>query len=168
MLMSKTIIAIDPGSSGYMTILKDNEYSFFAFEDLDSKEISKIISTTKDKSDNPICIIEEVHAVFGSSAAATFTFGYNVGVLHGILMANGIAYVTIQPKLWQKEVWINQDIEVKYKNTKKSTDTKKTSENCAKRLFPNIDFRKSERCKNNHDGKIDSLLICEYARRKNL
>jgi hypothetical protein len=40
--------------------------------------------------------------------------------------------------------------------------------NAAKRLFPNIDFRRTTKCKNLDDNKVDATLMCEYARRKNL
>lgn len=91
-------------------------------------------------------------------------------------MANKIPYHLVQPKVWQKEMWDNKDLVVAYKTivkkdktiTKKEVNTKQTSLNAAKRIFPNIDFRKTERCKNPDDNKVDSLLIAEYARRKNL
>ena len=66
---------------------------------------------------------------------------------------------------------------VAYKTIKKSdgteqkrkvVDTKSTSINAARRLFPNIDLRKNERCTKTDDNKVDSLLMAEYARRKNL
>jgi hypothetical protein len=52
--------------------------------------------------------------------------------------------------------------------SKKEVNTKQTSFNAAKRIFPAVDLRKTERCKNLDDNKCDSLLISEYARRKNL
>lgn len=50
----------------------------------------------------------------------------------------------------------------------KDINTKATSFNASRRLFPNVDLRRSEKCKNLDDNKSDSLLIAEYARRKNL
>ena len=52
--------------------------------------------------------------------------------------------------------------------TIKQVNTKETSMNAAKRLFPNIDFRRTTKCKNLDDNKVDATLMCEYARRKNL
>ena len=114
--------------------------------------------------------MEEVHAVFGSSAKATFAFGEINGLLKGILITVGMPYHLIQPKQWQKEIWINQDMVVDYKKvtvkgveqTRKEVNTKQTSYNAARRLFPDIDLRKNERCRNYDDNKVDSLLICEY------
>ena len=51
---------------------------------------------------------------------------------------------------------------------KKVVSTKNTSINAAKRLFPSLDLRKSTKCKNIDDNKVDALLMSEYARRKNL
>ena len=125
---------------------------------------------------NLVCVIEDVHAIGNSAAKSTFTFGFNKGYLVGLLAANKIPYVLVQPKTWQKEMWLNSDMVVNYKKvtikgkevTKKEVDTKNTSINAAKRLFPQIDFRKSERCKNLDDNKVDATLMSEYARRKNL
>jgi hypothetical protein len=41
-------------------------------------------------------------------------------------------------------------------------DCKKMSELAAKRLFPNVDLRATERCKISHDGIVDALLIAYY------
>ena len=60
---------------------------------------------------------------------------------------------------------------VKIKNkeiNKKEVNTKATSINAAKRLFPELDFRRTNRCNNIDDNKVDATLICEYLRRKNL
>ena len=40
--------------------------------------------------------------------------------------------------------------------------------NAAKRLFPDIDFRRTSKCKNIDDNMCDAMLMAEYARRKNL
>ena len=92
-------------------------------------------------------------------------------------MANKIPYHLVQPKVWQGVIWENKDIVVKYKTikdkktnkekSKKVIDTKASSFNAAKRLFPNIDLRRTGKCKNLDDNKCDSLLICEYGKRKN-
>ena len=73
-------------------------------------------------------------------------------------------------------MWTNGDKvykvkEVRRKDKKvmqKLTDTKATSMNAAKRLFPDIDFRRNTSCRNLDDNKVDATLICEYGRRKNL
>ncbi len=172
--MSKSIVSIDPGSKGFICLREPNEtFKWWAIEKMDLPEISKVLLDIKNTHDNLICCIEEVHAVFGSAASSTFKFGFNVGYLHGILAASHIPFVTVQPKKWQKCVWINGDMVYKIKADKngklrKETNTKESSINCAKRLFPDLDFRMSGKCSKIHDGKVDATLIGEYARRNNL
>jgi len=172
----KTYIAIDPGSKGFVTIRHENgRYEFIPLDGCDIHALALRLSTLHDTRDT-FAIMEEVHAIFGSSAKATFSFGEINGLLKGLLIATGIPYQLVQPKQWQKEIWTNQDLVIDYKKvtvkgveqTRKEVNTKQTSFNAAKRLFPDIDLRRSERCRNLDDNKCDSLLICEYARRKNL
>lgn len=172
------IIAIDPGSKGFVTFSSyDGQIDFYGIKDGDMLDLANRIEeylSSPQASQAPVhCIMEEVHAVFGSSAKATFSFGEINGFIKGIMTAKAIPYSLIQPKLWQKNVWINQDIVYAYKkdkngNTKKVIDTKNTSYNAARRLFPNIDLRRTSKCKNFDDNKVDSLLISEFARRNNL
>lgn len=155
---------------------KNGEFSFYSIADNDLHQLAKIIENIRLSNTNLVCVMEQIHAIFGSSAKATFSFGEIYGQLQGLLIANKIPYVLVQPKTWQKEMWTNSDMVINYKKvnvkgketTRKEVDTKATSINVAKRLFPHIDFRKSERCKNIDDNKVDATLISEYARRKNL
>jgi hypothetical protein len=172
----KTYLSIDPGSKGFITIRnEDGSFRFIPLEGCDYRMLALELMLLKETKDT-FAVMEEVHAIFGSSAKATFSFGEINGLLKGLLIATGIPYQLVQPKTWQKEIWINQDMVIDYKKvtvkgieqTRKEVNTKQTSFNAAKRLFPEIDLRKNERCKNLDDNKCDSLLICEYARRKNL
>lgn len=166
--MDKTIVAIDPGGKGFVTILQEGVFSFIPIADCSREELARRIGEYG-KSGHVVAVMEEVHAVFGSSAKATFNFGEVFGFLKGILIAGGIPYHLVQPKDWQHEIWINEDKIYRYKGDgKKMVDTKGTSLNAACRLFPNLDFRRTPSCKKPDDNKVDSLLICEYARRKNL
>ncbi len=161
----KTIIGIDPGSKGYITIRNDGLCHHLSIADMYMRQISDELYDTIRHFPDTIAVMEEIHAVFGSSAKATFRFGEIFGILQGLLIANHIPYHLVQPKEWQKEIWINAD--KVYKEGKK-IDTKATSINAARRLFPDVDLRRTPQCKNPDDNKVDSLLICEYARRKNL
>lgn len=172
----KLYIGIDVGSKGFISTHFKGVWSHYSIEDNDLYQLSEIMRQMRLKCENLVCVIEDVHAIFGSSAKATFAFGFNKGYLIGLLAANNIPYVLVQPKEWQKEMWCNSDIVVTYKEvtvkgkkvTKKEVNTKQTSINCCKRLFPTLDLRKSERSKKIDDNKVDSILMTEYARRKNL
>lgn len=175
-MSNKCYMAIDPGSKGFIVTQCNGEFSFYSIEDNDLYQLSEIMAKMRNTYSNLVCVIEDVHSIYGSSAKATFNFGFNKGYLIGLLAANKIPYVLVQPKTWQKDIWVNSDMIVNYKKvkikdkeiTKKEVDTKNTSINAAKRLFPHIDFRKSDRCKNLDDNKVDATLMSEYARRKNL
>ena len=174
-------MGIDPGKVGFIAIQYNGEFKHFSIADNDLYQLSDLFATIKEKHPTIVCCMEQIHAIYGSSASATFSFGEIFGVLQGLLIANKIPYHLVQPKIWQKEMWDNKDIEVHYKRVtppkdnpykeikmRKVTDTKATSINAARRLFPTIDFRRTERCSKIDDNKVDATLICEYARRKNL
>ena len=169
-------MSIDPGSKGFICTQIDGVFNHYSIEDNDLYQLSEIMAEIRSKYDNLVCVIEDVHSIFGSSAKSTFNFGFNKGYLIGLLAANKIPYILVQPKEWQKVVWTNADMVVSYKQvkvkdkivSKKVVDTKATSINAAKRLFPTMDFRKSERAKNIDDNKVDATLMSEYARRMNL
>lgn len=172
----KCYIGIDVGAKGFISVQINGVWSHFPIADNDLYQLSEIMREIRSKYDNIACVIEDVHAVFGSSAKATFEFGFNKGYLVGLLAANKIPYTLVQPKTWQKEMWENSDMVVTYKKvvikgqetTRKEVNTKQTSINACKRLFPMIDLRKSSRSKKPDDNKVDSMLLCEYGRRKNL
>ena len=169
-------MSIDPGSKGFICTQIDGVFKHYSIEDNDLYQLSEIMAEIRSKYDNLVCVIEDVHSIFGSSAKSTFNFGFNKGYLIGLLAANKIPYILVQPKEWQKVMWSNADMVVTYKQikikdkmvSKKVVDTKATSINAAKRLFPTIDFRKSERAKKIDDNKVDATLMSEYARRMNL
>lgn len=166
--MSKLYMGIDVGGKGFITTQKDGHFSHYSIEDNDYYQLSEIMAEIR-KEKEIVCVIEDVHSIFGSSAKSTFNFGFCKGYLIGLLAANRIPYHLIPPKEWQKEIWSNADKVVKYNSDgKKSTDTKNTSINACKRIFPHLDLRKNERCRNIDDNKVDSILMSEYARRKNL
>ncbi len=181
--MEKTYIGIDPGSIGFISaIFPNGNFEFYAIVENDALDLHRIFKSIKERSWQVTAVLEDVHAIFGSAAKSTFAFGEIKGILKGLLIANEIPYTLVQPKQWQQEIWVHQDeiyitknrnvtdkdTGVKYSKPYKAVDPKPTSINAARRLFPNIDLRKNERCKKIDDNKVDSLLMAEYARRKNL
>lgn len=173
---NRVYLGIDVGSKGFITVNSQNGMYFYSIEDNDYYQLANILRDIKELYPNIVCAIEEVHAIFGSSAKSTFSFGEINGLLKGLLIANKIPYHLVPPKKWQSEMWDNKDMVVTYKPItikgkqvmKKDVNTKQTSYNACKRIFPDIDLRKTQRCKKFDDNKVDSILISEYARRKNL
>lgn len=191
-------LAIDPGKFGGLTVMCEGKLVFkspmplTAGDNLDLKALYDLITGLT--SDYLLTVlIEDVHSIFGSSAGSNFTFGYVCGAIEAVVVCCRLKYIKVQPKTWQKEVWTNPDKCYKPKRPDQknaSVDTKPTSLNCARRLFPDFDFRSVEdsyyadssqnrklgrvgqvvMTKNQipNDGIIDSALMCEYARIKNL
>ena len=174
--MNRVYLGVDVGSKGFITLNNNGSFEFYSIKDSDYYHLGDILKDIKSRITNVICVLEEIHAIYGSSAKATFSFGEINGLLKGLLIANKIPYHLVSPKKWQSKMWENKDVVVTYKTvtikgkeiTKKDVNTKQTSLKAAKRLLPNVDFRKTERCKNYDDNKVDSILISEYGRRNNL
>lgn len=164
--------AINPGKSGFITVMIDEtNLEFFQIpkigKEVDLHSLDLIFKGIKELGSDLKFVIEDVHALFGSSSKATFSFGYIVGALTAMLVSNNISFIPVQPKKWQKEMWEGVPMMKKPSSTGKTevTDTKAMSLIAAKRIFPNVDMRASERCKNPDDNKVDSLLMAEYCRR---
>lgn len=172
--MAKVRIGIDVGKDGGIAVFVDDQLINYGVTpnigtQIDLKHISTILNRYCPIEDDYHVVIEDVHALFGSSAKATFNFGWSLGILEGIVTALSIPYTKVAPKEWQKELW--RGVTTIYKPSKgeskrKSVDTKATSLLSAQRLFPLIDFRKSDRAKKPHDGIVDAILLAEYCRRK--
>lgn len=161
----RTYIGIDPGSKGFITVHSDDGYQFVSIEENTPPELGRKLAGIRDRYPDALAVMEEVHAIYGSSAKGTFSFGEIFGLLQGLLIATRIPYHLVQPKEWQREIWVNAD--KVYKSGAK-VDTKATSLNAAQRLFPDIDLRRTPACRKVDDNKVDSLLLAEFARRKNL
>jgi crossover junction endodeoxyribonuclease RuvC len=75
--------------------------------------------------------MEKVHAVRGSSAKGTFTFGKNVGNWEGILHSCGIEWSLISPREWQEDLIL----------PKKRLPRKRALKKLAQRLVDTTDTR---------------------------
>lgn len=178
-------VGMDPGKNGAIVALSSKGRVIYKKtiplikDQIDIQALWQIFTVLKrqnEKFRGVRVIIEKVHAIYGSSAAATFTFGGVSYLLEGLTVAAGLSYTMAPPKTWQKVIYsgLNQirktPIKIKKGKRKGQTmkgevDTKAMSLMAAKQLFPKIDFRRTEQCKNAHDGIVDALLIAEYGRR---
>lgn len=98
------------------------------------------------------CALERVNAMPGQGVKSMFSFGENYGFIRGLLQAFNVSYETVPPQKWKKEFSLGRD--------------KKASIKTAKRLYPEVSLRPTERCKVDNDGMAEALLLAEYARRK--
>lgn len=162
MKKNQTVIGIDPGKEGFITVMKCDNIQHFAMpkvgKEVDLHALSNLILEISEKCDsyNTVVVIEDVHALAGSAATATFNFG---GICYALRMAFimlGFRIILVAPKKWQKEM---------FEGIRPDPNKKVMSILAAKRLFPNQDLRRTQSCKKPDDNLTDSLLIAEYGRR---
>ena len=160
--MRDFFIGIDPGAKGFACIYEVSTNTYEHYPLFDGKRINpKLIVRLGDiaANHNVIAVVESVHALHGQGVSSSFSFGQNFGMILGVLESLGIPYSTAAPGRWQGTMWESCD---------KAPTTKLTSYCAARRLLPNMDFRRSERSKTYDDNKVDATLICLYAQRKQL
>lgn len=143
-----TYIGIDPGKKGGFAVLYDSGRA--VVRPWDEREF---VSHMKDASELPcIACLEHVGAMPGQGVTSMFTFGQGFGFIQGILTAYWIPFELVRPQKWKKEFSITGD--------------KNSSIAVCKRLFPGVNLLPTERCRREHDGMAEALLMAEYARRK--
>lgn len=98
------------------------------------------------------CCLERVGPMPKQGVTSMFKFGENFGFIQGLLTANRIPFELVTPQKWKKEFQITSD--------------KNSSIAVCKRLFPDVSLRRTDRCKKDHDGIAEALLMAEYARRR--
>ena len=141
-----TYIGLDPGQTGGIAILDDDGTVAFICEMPPLNELTKLF-----KHENPKHVfVEQVSVRPGQGISSGFKFGCHFGSILGALTALGIPHTLLRPQTWQKLVVTGTS----------GTDPKKRAEQAALRIWPNVDWKKSARCKKNHDGMIDAALIC--------
>lgn len=190
----KWIAGADPGKNGAIVLLnaeanafgKDDVICFPTKVDKYGRvDVEKIYENLKPYlKDIVMYIQEDIHSIFGTSAGSNFSFGDANGSLRSAVFValksagnNDYKFALVQPKVWQKLAWRNDEIirevwmdaKTKQPKTKPSGEnkmkicTKETSMNAAHRIFPETSFV-MPRCRTEHDGCVDAALIAYYGR----
>ena len=149
-IMTKELITIgiDPGKDGAMAVIAPSETYVIPFSE---SEYTKELCYLDSEHYRLFCVLEHVGARPGQGSVSMFNFGANFGFIRGLLSANRIPYELVRPQKWKKHFSCTSD--------------KNTSIEVAKRLFPNVDLRRTPKCKGPHDGICEALLMAEYGRR---
>lgn len=149
-------IGIDPGKKGgYAMIVDDPKCSYvkaFPWDDAAFVEEMRRIGL---RLENPtgcvVAAVEQVNAMPGQGVTSMFSFGKSYGFILGTLSALNIPFQTVRPHEWKKAFGLN-------------SDKTKSIEVCH-RLFPEIELKRTERCRTESDGLAESALIALYAKR---
>tara|TARA_R110000764_G_scaffold124606_1_gene211990 strand:- start:171 stop:803 length:633 start_codon:yes stop_codon:yes gene_type:complete len=186
--MKEILLGMDPGKDGFITAWDGKEFKFYSMpthkvetgkflksgkpQMKDEFHISGIVLLIKKlhsdwKNCKLIAAIEEVGGRGGWSATNNFNFGHTAGIQRMIFEMLDAEIIMVRPQKWQSVVRRGYDL-MKVKSSTGKTmvvDSKMMAEHIATTEYPGIDFRKTERAKKSHDGKIDSFLICLYLMR---
>jgi len=147
-------IGIDPGQKGGYTVIAKTEtgQAVFAYPWDDSFFAMEMVSLMQMKEHGIVAAVEKVGARPGQGTVSMFNFGKSAGYIEGVLSALGIPYQLVPPNKWKKEFsLIGQD--------------KQASIVTCRKLFPELDLKRTERCRTDSDGKAEATLLAEYARR---
>ena len=142
-------IGIDPGKNGGIAFI-NSTYNYQLVYPFSEEVLLRELGACYRDYDMR-CVLEKVNAMPGQGVVSMFNFGQNYGFIQGVLKAYGIPYELVTPQKWKKEFSCTSD--------------KNTSIEVCKRLFPNVYLKATSRCKKDHDGMAEALLIAEYGRR---
>lgn len=146
-------IGIDPGKDGALAILwgenRKIDVSIFCIEAY--RYLLRIASSEKYQG-KVRCCLERVWTMPGEGHKSQGALMENFGFIKGLLTAYSIPYELVTPQKWKKEFQITGD--------------KNSSIAVCKRLFPGVSLKRTDRCKKDHDGMAEALLMAEYARRR--
>ena len=159
----KYYLGIDPGISGGISLIDENKKIILTEimpifksdknkKELDVKEIVAILKRLQEDFGITQAGLESVHAFPGQGVSSMFKFGKVFGIIIGILQALDIPYSFIRPLRWQREVLVGYRGKYPKENAKAFIS----------QLYPNYNFKASDRCKKQHDGLIDAVCIALY------
>ena len=142
-------IGIDPGAKGGYAWIWDDTIRAMPWDDEFFVQDMKCLVATKERI---MAAVEKVGAVHGNGIVSMFNFGKNAGYIEGVLSALGIPYQLVPPAKWKKEFsLIGKD--------------KQASIITCRKLFPELDLKRTERCRTDSDGLAESTLLACYAMR---
>lgn len=153
--IQKIIIAIDPGLSGAMTVVRPNEITchVWANESEFVECVRQIDSTRQSRRLPIIAYVEDVGGYIpdkegnGQPGSRMFTFGRNTGFQIGVLRALDIPVIEIAPRFWQGKIAVGSG---------NKAARKKKLEQFAKHHFP-------EHAKTINLKNADAYGILKYA-----
>ena len=133
------VYSCDPGKDGALVLLDENRVrKIIPFNEDD------YVSEMQNKHAE-ICVLEQVHAFSGQGVTSTFNFGKNYGWIRGVLDGASIKIVDVSPQKW--------------KNYFNLSRNKEESINLCKQLYPDVNLFRTQRCKKEHDGIAEAILI---------
>ena len=141
-------IGIDPGKRGGYSWIWGSTVRSHPWDDVFFVQDMKCLAAT---GETCVAAVEKVGAMPGQGTVSMFSFGQSFGFILGVLTALGIPFQLVPPREWKKAFGLN------------SSKTK--SIEVCHRLFPEIDLKRTDRCRTESDGIAEAALIALYAKR---
>ena len=156
------IVGIDPGVSGAIAFLDKHRATVRSMPTLkvtknkrtiDEITLRNILEHRAAKIEH--IFIEKVSAMPKQGVVSMFNFGVGWGLIRGVIVGLHLPYTLVHPNTWKRTICKDMP-----------RGSKDVSIIVAKRLWPDVDLRRTERSKKNDNGKADALCIAEYGRRE--
>jgi len=169
------IIGIDPGITGAIAFYDNGEMrsldmptvSMGKKNEIDEDALAKLLCEPID-----FAVIEKQHAFPGQGCTAGASLMEGVGIIRGILVAYRVAREFVSTKTWHNEFGISlppinkglkEAKEAARARVERKKEIKEQVYRIAVRLYPSIEYRTKRGVL--LDGRADSVLLAEYARR---
>jgi crossover junction endodeoxyribonuclease RuvC len=149
--MKNIYVGIDPGADGGIAYIDSDGAHTYTYSDEQLIAILRMVDEIYRPGEAVACL-EKVGAMPKQGLSSTFKFGKSAGFIEGVLQAFDIPYQMITPQVWKKA----------FSLIKKD---KKESCSVCRKLFPNVNLKRTDRYTTYHDGMAEALLMAEYARR---
>lgn len=172
----KQYVACDPGKDGSMAIIRpDGQIELHKYPKIGTEyDIDGMIEMFRQFRDTDChIVIENVMALQKPMDAGNWSLSRGKTILEMCCIFFKLPFTMVHSKTWQKEIWEGiKPIEIptnkkdKNGNVKYKVDTKATTLLAIKRLFPNVDLKRTQRCSTDDEGHSDALAMVEYGRRK--
>lgn len=148
----KAVLGVDPGEKGAICLLVPSTgvIEFMPTNTVPYKLLCWL-QAIADTYSVSLVMVEDVHSIFGVSAGSNFNFGFNLGLIHGLLEQIQTMKDTVTPKKWQKQLGI----------TEKGKGIKKNVHEMIQKLYPEATLTGPRG--GLLDGRSDALAIAHYA-----
>lgn len=153
-------VGVDVGKDGAIVIIKQDGSVYkkkfpMIGNDYDIQELSTYFRAISQEECH--MVIEDVHAIAGGSAKANWSFSRGKAILEVLATVHKIPFTMVKPKEWQKVV---------HQGIPKQAKAKDMTLMAVKRLYPDVDLRKNERCRTPDEGIYDALAMAHYCKVK--
>lgn len=145
------VAGIDVGATGGVAFINTDTGAVEAHVSGDAHTLAELLRFNRPG----YTVVEKVGAMPGQGVTSMFSFGQRFGEILGVLAALQLPHALVRPQAWCKVMHMGIS----------GDEPKKKSLEAVRMFFPGVDLKATSRCRTPHSGKVDALLIAEYARR---